>query len=209
MIKSLQYLLQRMPIDLGQGSFHHKTKGKRIALALIPDRSNYASGQQPTALDIGCNDGYYSEILKKRGYKTTSIDVFRNYESVIIADADKTLPFPDNSFDVIWSTEVIEHLKDPNFTISEIRRMLKPEGIAVLTTPNSHFWLYPVLWTLFKITPKQAQNQPHLQFFSIDDIRKLRPSHIYGFFPYILLKFRIARLVGPLSPTFVFSIAKK
>lgn len=205
MLEILKKLVQKIPIDLGQGSFHHKTKGKRIALSLVPD---VIEGNKPTALDLGCNDGYYSDILKAKGYNVTSIDISKNYGPVQIVDANKRLPFADNSFDLVWSSEVIEHLIDPIFTISEVRRVLKPNGKALFTTPNSHFWIYWFLDKLFGITPKQAQNQPHLQFFGESDIRKFSPKAVYGYFPYFILKFKITKLLNLLTPTFIFDIRK-
>lgn len=209
MIAALKYLVQKIPIDLGQGSFHHTTKGKLIALDLVPlVTADENTRNKPTALDMGCNDGYYSRILEQRGYAVTSIDIQKNYELMQIVDADKPLPFQDDSFDLVWSTEVIEHLQDPARTLEEVRRVLKPGGRAVITTPNSQFWIYPILKIFFGITPAQAQNQPHLHFFGIEDIKRFGPECVYGYFPYIVLKFRITRLLNLLTPTFVFVIKK-
>lgn len=52
-----------------------------------------------------------------------------------LAMAEK-LPFPDASFDRVVSREVIEHVMDPQVMLSEIRRVLKPGGLAVITTEN-------------------------------------------------------------------------
>lgn len=47
------------------------------------------------------------------------------------------LPFPDNCFDCVYSREVIEHVIDPSIMMSEIYRVLKPQGRALITTPNA------------------------------------------------------------------------
>ncbi len=46
------------------------------------------------------------------------------------------LPFPDNSLDIVLSSEVVEHLPDPMPALQEMRRVLKPGGYAMITTPN-------------------------------------------------------------------------
>lgn len=188
--------LKKLPIDLGQGNYRKTTKGKQIAMELIGP----AGG---AALDIGCREGDQSRALERMGFTVTSIDVEKRYERCIVMDANRPLPFPDGQFDLIWCSEVIEHLERPDAALREFRRVLKPGGRLIITTPNSFFWLFQ-LFRLFGIHPARLQHPGHLHFFSLGDIRELFPAgQIYGYFPYMLLKCRIRRLVGPLSPTFV------
>jgi ubiquinone/menaquinone biosynthesis C-methylase UbiE len=46
------------------------------------------------------------------------------------------LPFKDESFDIVTAFEVIEHLYDPQKALGEIRRILKMDGIALISTPR-------------------------------------------------------------------------
>ena len=200
MIKSLVRLLKKLPIDLGQADNKHTTKGKQIALELVGD----ATGD---VLDVGCRDGYFSQLFERKGCRLTSIDIERSYAKCDIVDANDPLPYPNNSFDLIWCSEVIEHLENPGQVIEEFRRVLKPHGKAVLTTPNSQFWLYGVLKP-FGLTPQKLQNPTHLHFFGLDDLKKFSPTNIYGFFPYMILKFKITRFLNFLTPTFVFQVTK-
>lgn len=195
-------LLKSLPIDLGQGNLRGTTKGKRIALDLVPE------GSGKTALDLGCREGMQTRWLADKGYSVTSVDREKLFEEARVMDADEDWPFEENSFDLIWCSEVIEHLKDSEHFKREVRRTLKPGGALILTTPNSTFWLYALAGLLGK-SPRDLQNPTHLQFFSVRDVRHLFPeADLYGFFPYFILRCRIQRMLGPLSPTFVVHYTK-
>src|SRR6202012_728028 len=56
--------------------------------------------------------------------------------SFLRAGIDGPLPLEDNSFDVVWSSEVIEHVADTARWLSEVRRVLRPRGRLLLTTPS-------------------------------------------------------------------------
>lgn len=66
--------------------------------------------------------------LRKRAYQTTNA-------SFAIGNAEQ-LDVSDSSFDILLSVEVLEHLKEPQRAVSEFYRVLKPGGIAIVTTPN-------------------------------------------------------------------------
>lgn len=205
-------LLSALPVDLGQGRLKHSTMAKQIAWVAVPEARTGG-----TALDIGCGDGYWSDRLKSKHYTVTSIDIPREYPNedwdapypeTKYIDAGKKLPFQDNTFDLVWSTEVIEHVQDFRTMLSEIDRTLAPGGQAVVTTPNSFFWLHYVL-ALFGMKNEDWQNTGHVHFFSRADVGTFFPGAvIYGYFPYTLIKLRISKGTGLLSPSFVILYRK-
>lgn len=95
-------------------------------------------------LDIGAGTGELIVELGKTGSFSSSacdyhIDRFPLADTVPIKKVDmnlEPLPYPDNSFDLVTSTEVVEHLENPRLFVREIHRVLKPGGYAVLSTPN-------------------------------------------------------------------------
>ncbi len=200
-------ILKKIPIDFGQQSVAHKTKGKLIAQSLVPEpRPNY----DDHALDVGCRAGVQSRWLEDKGYRVTAIDIDKKYDSCQVVDVNQGLPFADQSFDLLWCSEVIEHLDSPADAISEFSRVVKRGGRVLLTTPNSFFWLFR-LFSLFGLPPKQLQRQDHLHFFNLRDIQILCPAaEVFGYFPYTVLKFKIKRdwMVRLLSPTFVVLMEK-
>jgi SAM-dependent methyltransferase len=202
MMESVIGLLRKFPLDLGQRDVAETTKGKQIALGLVPP------GNGRRALDVGARAGKQTRLLQDRGYQVVSVDVDPVFDDCQRIDANQPLPFADGSFDLIWCSEVIEHLEDPAFSLAELRRVTAPGGLLVLTTPNSYAWLFRFI-ALFGLTPRRIQRKDHIQFFDLDDIKRLAPdAELFGYFPYAVVKLTITRGIGALSPTFVMAIRK-
>jgi SAM-dependent methyltransferase len=91
-----------------------------------------------------------------------------------IQSIGELLPLPDNSFDCILLSEVIEHLEAPHVSIREARRVLRPGGRLLVTTPNYRsFW--PIMeWAVDRLNmaPKMAGEQ-HISKFSPASLRHL------------------------------------
>src|SRR3954469_5033062 len=138
-MQSALALLRKIPLDLGQRDVAGRTKGKQIALDLVPD------GAGRTALDVGARAGVQTEWLRARGYTVTPIDADPVTPDCLKVDANQRLPFDDAAFDLVWCSEVIEHLEDPAFALNELRRVTKPGGLLLLTTPNSYAWLFRLI----------------------------------------------------------------
>lgn len=99
---------------------------------------------QGKILDIGCADGDFSEPLVKKGYDCYGLELT---DEAIKKSASKGIkvsqgsflekfPYRDNFFDIVFAGEVIEHTTDDISFLNEINRVLKKNGILILTTPN-------------------------------------------------------------------------
>ncbi len=201
-MSALVSFLKKLPFDIGQAERKHDSAGKLIAFSFVKDGAK--DGKSKRALDIGCRDGYWSERLKAKGYEVSALDLEPKYTGALEHNVENGLPFEDKSFDLVWCSEVMEHLHEPKFLLDEIERVLKQNGLAVLTTPNSAWWFYHIV-RLWGWTPKNLQNLDHKQFFKEKDLRKLADNRydIIGYFPYAIRFYPIRSLVGALSPTFV------
>lgn len=97
-------------------------------------------------LEVGCGEGRGVEILIKQATQLTAVDKLESALQVLRerfpATTFKRMDLPpfaglsDNAFDCVVSFQVIEHIEDDVFFLKEIYRVLKPGGVALLTTPN-------------------------------------------------------------------------
>lgn len=95
-------------------------------------------------LDVGCGTGAWLkrlatlELKELHGLDYDVSQISINTGSFAQADLDKTEPWPvgDNQFDLITAIEVIEHLSNIGHFFSEISRVMKPDAMCLLTTPN-------------------------------------------------------------------------
>lgn len=115
-------------------------------------------------LDAGCGTGYFSKLASEKGAIVTSLDIGEkllekvaekcNTERVVGSVFD--IQFEDNYFDLIISSEVIEHTENPYWAIREFYRVLKLDGILALTVPN-RFWKWScILANALKIRPYEG-----------------------------------------------------
>jgi ubiquinone/menaquinone biosynthesis C-methylase UbiE len=141
-----------------------------------------ASGDH--VLDLGCGAGEFSEALLADGAVPIAVDVAaealrRARERVPGLDARRwrsgePLPVEDASVDVVWAGEVIEHVVDVAPWLSEVRRVLRPGGTLLLTTPDHG----PATVLALALSPRRFDSHfeprsDHVRFFSRRTLREL------------------------------------
>jgi methionine biosynthesis protein MetW len=132
-------------------------------------------------LDVGCGDGAVGEFLiRKRGNQVIGLDfamrALKKAKSrkipVALADVEKSLPIKSNSVDLVFLGDVIEHIYDPDRAISEISRVLKPQGRLIASCPNMGYWRYRSHYLIHGIFPETEWIQgdlwqsQHIRFFN-------------------------------------------
>jgi 2-polyprenyl-3-methyl-5-hydroxy-6-metoxy-1,4-benzoquinol methylase len=100
-------------------------------------------------LDVGCATGeFLGAMSKRKGWQLHGVEInpqaalvaIECYHLEIFTGVLEQAGYPNQYFDVITLWEVLEHLHDPNAALSEIRRILKPDGILVIRTPDLSSW---------------------------------------------------------------------
>lgn len=103
--------------------------------------------KEKIVLDAGCGDGWYTARMSKESNTVTGIDYSEraiafakaiNPHATFLAGSITKLPFPDATFDVIFSFQVLEHipLLELPSAIAELSRVLKPDGTFIATVPS-------------------------------------------------------------------------
>jgi 2-polyprenyl-3-methyl-5-hydroxy-6-metoxy-1,4-benzoquinol methylase len=99
-------------------------------------------------LDVGCGSGTLIGILKHRGFRVLGVDFSREAASVaesengvqvLVGPLDQA-NFKEATFDAVTLFHVMEHVANPRDLLSEIRRILKPDGCLILQVPNIDSW---------------------------------------------------------------------
>lgn len=122
----------------------HKLR-TNIVIELLHEVINKEQNSSKKLLSIACSTGIIEEKIKNAfGIDVYGVDAAKhsleeaNKHGVIAkyADVSKRLPFEDAYFDFVFAGEIIEHLLNTKFFLSEVNRVLKPKGYLILTTPN-------------------------------------------------------------------------
>ena len=190
--------------------------GQERRLAMILD----SAGERinGSVLENGCGVGMY--VGKMAPFAETIIGHEYDFERAceahinsehIINAAGENLPFPDNSFDLMLSHEVIEHVQDDRAAIIEMIRTLRPGGRVVIFCPNRGypFETHGIYWRgdykfgnfpLINWLPRKWRDQlaPHVEVYTRSDLLRLfkglpikfvKRSIIFGAYDNIIYRF--------------------
>lgn len=89
-------------------------------------------------LDVGCGNKPYLEIFAPRVKSYVGVDPDRRHSRPDVVARVSPLPFEAATFDTVLATQVLEHVAEPDRTLQEISRVLKPGGHLILTAPQ--YW---------------------------------------------------------------------
>jgi len=120
-------------VDFIIGDFEYSRVKKM--LEMVPQKKH--------VLDLACNEGTITDLIRRKGNEVVGLDMSINALSLarkknleLTRASANHLPFSDSTFDIVMAGEIIEHIFDTGGFLNEIRRVLKPEGELIITTPN-------------------------------------------------------------------------
>lgn len=156
-------------------------------------------------LDAGGGDGYYSKLVFE--LSQANIDLYDFDENAlnsartnlkgknikISQGSVHQIPFPDNTFDKIILTEVMEHVPEESKAFDELYRVLKPGGLIAITVPNHNFPFFwdPLNWIMQNIFNHPIKHSPfedffagiwygHIRLYKVDELRKKLGEHKFN-----------------------------
>lgn len=150
-------------------------------------------------LDAACGEGYGSNLLAKTAKKVYGLDLdektvraaqnkYGNERLNYVAGSIAELPFAENTFDVIVSYETIEHVNGElqEKFLEEIERVLKPDGLLIMSTPNKAVYTDLV----------KGENKFHIKEFYVEEYRNFlakKFKNIEQFCQYPMVGYYISR----------------
>jgi 2-polyprenyl-3-methyl-5-hydroxy-6-metoxy-1,4-benzoquinol methylase len=130
------------------GNEYHTSKTSRLygffLEGLCAERRKFLVGLQPgRILDLGCGNGEFLRGLAERGWDAYGVDLSAAACDLSTSRGIQThcgtlasAAFPSESFDVVTSWHVLEHLPEPRTDLVEVRRVLRGDGLFVVEVPN-------------------------------------------------------------------------
>jgi 2-polyprenyl-3-methyl-5-hydroxy-6-metoxy-1,4-benzoquinol methylase len=143
-------------------------------------------------LDIGCYDGTLLSLVGNRDNNFFGLDASDwaveksqgkkiDVQQYFFDDVSR-LPHERDFFDLVIAGEIIEHLYDTDFFLKEVRRVLKPGGYFLLSTPNvaslgrrlQLFWgMNPAI----EISPNEPESCGHIRYFTFKMLKEMLRKH--------------------------------
>lgn len=151
-------------------------------------------------LELGAGDGAQTFALRERFPEVVSIDISPSgkLDGIIVADA-VNLPFVDGYFDLVFSSNVLEHIGSIEESLIEMKRVLDPNGIMIHTMPTSTWKVIQVLGRPVATIAKTVRRIVP----GLSDVRGRVEAENHCFSPGIDLAKRsiLEKILGQLIPT--------
>lgn len=143
-------------------------------------------------LDIGCYDGTFLSLIKNRNNNFFGIEASEwaaqkarengiEVQKIFFDSMDK-MQYADNFFDIVVAGEIIEHIFDTDFFLEEIRRVLKPGGHLIISTPNiaslgRRLLLFFGINPIIELSPNEPDSSGHIRYFTHKTLKKILEKH--------------------------------
>ena len=180
----LRYRAHKMGLGSGEMAFASRPYEEK----LDPDTSHgrvlswLSARPRGRLLDLGCSDGALANGLRTFGHHVTGIDIEEHpgvadrVDRFVRADLDAGVPDSvGRGFDVVVAADVVEHVREPQRLLEDVRARLAPGGSLVVSVPNFGHW-YPRLRVAlgrFDYDRRGILDRGHLRFFTRRSFERL------------------------------------
>lgn len=179
-----------VPSEQGELRLEHYHR-YAVAVEIVQDRA---------VLDVACGEGYGSSLLANYARSVVGVDVsaesvrhaqatYSNQQNLSFVQAGATsLPMTPDSFDVVVSFETIEHLLEQAEMLAEIRRVLRPDGCLIISSPNRPVYS----------ADRETPNEFHVAELDFEELHDLLSSQ-FGAVKYYGQQIEMGSVVRPRS----------
>jgi ubiquinone/menaquinone biosynthesis C-methylase UbiE len=132
-------------------------------------------------IDLGSGKNPISKYISHKEVITLDFDA--SMKSIIICDLSSNFPLRENCCDIVIAAEILEHIYYSKQFLKEIKRILKPGGYLIITTPNCCSLLYRILWLFGRVPPYAAKADytyypsglpgGHVHDYNFSDLKKI------------------------------------
>jgi ubiquinone/menaquinone biosynthesis C-methylase UbiE len=177
------------------GFFQQLDEYRYDKLDYLPRLLDFSSYSGKSMLEVGCGAGIDLVRFARAGVSVAGIDLSRTAIELARRNVEQnglnadlrvmngeSMQFPDDSFDVVYAHGVLQYTADANKMTSEIHRVLKPGGEAIVMVYNRHSWLN-LMRKLTKVA-LEHEDAPVLKKYSIGELKQfLKPFKTHRIIP--------------------------
>jgi len=148
----------------------HEAVRRRWLVAILERLGKAPSGTR--LLDVGCSSGAFLGTATAAGLEVDGVEpspeaaeTARRAGYKVFGGTLEEARYPDAAFDAVTLIELVEHLREPRALLAECRRVLRPGGVVLVTTPNAASWTARALgahWEVFSLRGMGG----HVSFFN-------------------------------------------
>ncbi|MCZ7403145.1 MAG: methyltransferase domain-containing protein [Candidatus Methanoperedens sp.] len=142
-----------------------------------------------TVLDVGAGRLFYRDIIKVYTNNYKSMDFKKTHTDIDYIGTTSNIPLQNKTVDVIFCSQVLEHVPDPFETLKEFNRVLKTEGIAIITVPFLSY-LHNEPYDFFRYTRYSLNKMSVDNGFEVLELKEI--GGFFSFLGYIIGTFLIS-----------------
>jgi 2-polyprenyl-3-methyl-5-hydroxy-6-metoxy-1,4-benzoquinol methylase len=177
MTKDFQNISNEADTTIYEGAIDLRVRNNSHTIAYFQIAEAFL-GEKVRILDVGCNTGYFGEVLKRAGHSVFGVELSESAAAIAIGRLDQVytgtvdafLDAPahhEERFDCIIFGDVLEHLVNPGEVLQRIRERLTPKGIVIASVPNAtHLSVrLMLLGGRWEYSDRGILDRTHLRFF--------------------------------------------
>lgn len=152
-------------------------------------------------LDNGCGRGDFLAAFGKLGLETYGTDIVQGCKQTQLVDLNQgKLPFPEETFDVVFSKSVIEHIEKQEHYMQEMKRVLKDDGLLIILVPDwktQHIIFYEDPTHIHPYTQKSIDRLLNMMGFrEVNSEEFIQLPQVWKY-PLLKCVCRVLQLIGP------------